>query len=380
MALYPNSSGGDNDDDENKNKNMKGSGKNDVGSTTLGRSFLVSLGDLGRKDIRHEPGDAGTSLCFQQAKEYLDSFGLPYELVTGNHDLEGLDEFPTDEQNLDAFLDCFGKPTPQFCKRVGDRTLLVGLSTVRFRSSPHSSHEVYVDGGQIEWFLDVVKSHPDREGWKILVFTHAPVTGSGLRVLQNVHVMNGCAWLNHGDASTRNLWIRTVLDNPQIKLWFSGHFHLSHDYEDSVSMVGSCVFVQAGVIGPNSSRDGKRQTRIVQGNGRTMQVYTVNHHHRDEGTGFASLRLDADIDTVTGDVTLAHKSTSPQTRFAARGANGDGNADWFQAYSPAAEDGYAFPIIENLLSYPSVGFLHLLLTLNCCFLHASFFKLKKLLH
>jgi hypothetical protein len=191
--------------DENGNSMSTGDG--DVGSTLL-KSFLVSLGDLGRKDIRHEPGDAGTSACFQQAKEYLDSFGLPYELVTGNHDLEGLDEFPTDEQNLMAFLDCFDKPTPQFCKRVGDRTLLVGLSTVRFRSSPHSSHEVYVDGGQIEWFLDVVKSHPHHEGWKILVFTHAPIAGSGLRVLQ---VRGGveyvreqrktdsrCDWRSHG--------------------------------------------------------------------------------------------------------------------------------------------------------------------------------------
>lgn len=36
----------------------------------------------------------------------------------------------------------------------------------------------------------------------------------------------------------------------QIKLWFSGHFHLSHDYRDSVSALGSCAFVQARPDGP----------------------------------------------------------------------------------------------------------------------------------
>lgn len=43
--------------------------------------YMASLGDLGRKDIRHLPGDAGTTQSFLDAKEYLDSFGIPYELV-----------------------------------------------------------------------------------------------------------------------------------------------------------------------------------------------------------------------------------------------------------------------------------------------------------
>jgi hypothetical protein len=150
------------------------------------------------------------------------------------------------------------------------------------------------------------------------------------------------------------LWIRTVLDNPQIKLWFSGHFHLSHDFEDSISVVGSCVFVQAGVVGPSSTRDGKRQTRIVQGNGRKMQIYTVNHHVRDDD-GRAALRLDADIDTVTGDVTFAHGGAGSPRALLAQATDDDGDdADWFQAYSPAAEDGY----VAGRCPSCSLGFLH----------------------
>lgn len=293
----------------------------------LMKCHLISLGDLGRKDIRHEPGDAGTTKSFIDAKAYLDGFGFPLELVTGNHDLEGMDEFDTDEANLKAWMDCFGKDKPQFCKQVGDRTLLLGLSTTRFRNAPFSSHEVHVDDEQLKWFVDTVKAHPAEDGWKICVFTHAPVMGSGLRVLQNVHVMNGCAWLNHCSPNSRNLFIRTVKENPQIKLWFSGHFHLSHDYQDAISTVGSCTFVQAGVVGPTSTRDGRRQTRLVQGASDRLKIYTINHHKRNEKTGKAELRLDAEIDIATGEVSLAH-------------GNQDYDHDnWFSAYVPEEEDG-----------------------------------------
>ena len=47
------------------------------------RSHIVSLGDLGRKDIRHKQGDAGTTKSFVDAKAYFDAFeGIPYDLVT----------------------------------------------------------------------------------------------------------------------------------------------------------------------------------------------------------------------------------------------------------------------------------------------------------
>jgi hypothetical protein len=46
-------------------------------------SHLVSLGDLGRKDIRHEQGDAGTTKSFVDAKTFFDGFGgINYDLVT----------------------------------------------------------------------------------------------------------------------------------------------------------------------------------------------------------------------------------------------------------------------------------------------------------
>lgn len=52
---------------------------------------IVSLGDLGEsKNCDHNtqnPSElfAGTTLCHEMAAEYLNSFQLPYEVVTGNH-------------------------------------------------------------------------------------------------------------------------------------------------------------------------------------------------------------------------------------------------------------------------------------------------------
>jgi hypothetical protein len=144
-------------------------------------------------------------------------------------------------------------------------------------------------------------------------------------VLQNVHIVNGCAWLNHCSENRKD-FIRIVKENPQIKMWFNGHFHLSHDYQDSISTVGSCAFVQVGVMGPVSSRDGRRQTRVVQGCSDRMKVFTINHHERDRA-GKASVRLDLDFNLVSGEFEFVH------------GDQDFDRADWFQAFVPRKEDG-----------------------------------------
>ncbi|CAM9510887.1 unnamed protein product [Sphacelaria rigidula] len=58
---------------------------------------IVSLGDLGAYGV------AGTTECFTLAREYLEGFQAPMDVITGNHDLEGLSEFATDNDNLVAF-------------------------------------------------------------------------------------------------------------------------------------------------------------------------------------------------------------------------------------------------------------------------------------
>ena len=95
---------------------------------THGNVALVSLGDLGEsKNCEHNPTIptelyAGTTLCHETAADFLGSFGVPYEVIGGNHDLEGIDEFKGDEENLKVFLQCHGKQVPQFARQVAEKT------------------------------------------------------------------------------------------------------------------------------------------------------------------------------------------------------------------------------------------------------------------
>jgi hypothetical protein len=273
---------------------------------------LMSLGDLGEsKNCDHNelnPAElfAGTTLCHELAAEYLGSFGVPYEVIGGNHDLEGIDEFKTDAGNLKVFLKSHHKPTPQFCREIAEKTLMVGLCSTVFRDAQYTSHEVIIDDEQIAWFEQLCKDKPASEGWKIFVFTHAPPNGSGLRVLQENHVINGCCWLNHSDEKKCRKFIELVREHRCIKGWFSGHFHLGQDYQDSITFPtidpsegpypnrGSCVFAQTSVIRSGTSRDGRQQSRLLRGNKDAFEICTVDHAKNGE------IRVDATI-TFRGD-------------------------------------------------------------------------------
>jgi len=260
-------------------------------------AFVVSLGDLG-ESLKCDDSNqlfAGTSACFKLAREYLDGLDFPYAVIGGNHDLEGIDEFGTDEENLRAFLKILGKKErPYFSHEIAEKTLLVGLGSTSFRSARYSSHEVTIDAEQLRWFEETIQMHPASDGWQVFVFTHAPILGSALRVLQELHVLNGCCWLNHSDGASSRRSIEIVRENACIKGWFSGHFHLSHDYEDSITFPGGnrrghCVFAQTGVMRRQSSRDGRRQSRLVRGNSLGYEIYTLDH--KTDG----QLRLDATV-------------------------------------------------------------------------------------
>jgi hypothetical protein len=297
------------------------------------RVCVVSLGDLGESKSVDETTQlfSGTSSCFKLTREYLDGFNAPFEVIAGNHDLEGIDEFATDEENLKSYLKAFDKPASQFKRLIGDKTLLVGLGSSVFRDAQYTSHEVFIDEPQIKWFEETVKACPASEGWRVIVFSHAPPMGSGLRVLQENHVVNGCCWLNHSHKTNRR-FIEIVRENPCIKAWFSGHFHLGQDYEDSITFPqdvagnkrGSCVFAQTAVMGRKSSRDGRQQSRLLRGTKDGLTISTINHKKNGEERLDATIKFDT---TSSESIVFAHPSEDYD------------HAAWFSAYTPQEEDG-----------------------------------------
>jgi len=301
---------------------------------------LVSLGDLGEsKSVRPDETDelfAGTTECHELAAEFLGSFGVPYEVIWGNHDLEGIDEFKTDEENLEMANRVHGKPTPQFCREIAEKTLLVGLSSTVFRDAKYTSHEVTVDDVQVAWFEELVKTHSAEDGWKIFVFSHAPPIGSGLRVLQENHVINGCCWLNHSGGRTTSKFIDLVRKYRSIKGWFSGHFHLGQDYQDSITFPtiprelgpypnrGSCVFAQTSVMRSGTSRDTRQQSRLLRGNNDGFEICTVNH------AAGGTIRLDA---------TVTYKDKTHEVgHYAHEHDDLKANTNFMKVYSPTAGD------------------------------------------
>lgn len=320
---------------------------------------LVSLGDLGEsKSVRPEETNelfAGTTECHLMAAEYLRSMGVEYEVVGGNHDLEGIDEFKTDQENLELFLKAHNKPTPQFIRYIAEKTALVGLTSTVFRDAKYTSHEVTIDEKQLNWFEEVCKKHPASEGWKLFVFTHAPPNGSGLRVLQENHVVNGCCWLNHSNEKQCRKFIELVREHRCLKAWFSGHFHLGQDYQDSITFPtidpkegpypnrGSCVFAQTSVMRSGTSRDGRQQSRLIRGNNRGFEICTVDHSNN------GAIRVDATITYTDCNHEVgvhAHEDITLQ---------GD---QFFKVYAPCAGD-KLHPPDENLIRYDQNGELHI---------------------
>ncbi|KAL7513491.1 hypothetical protein ACHAXN_010631 [Cyclotella atomus] len=309
------------------------------GKAKHGNVALVSLGDLGEsKSVRPEETSelfAGTTECHEMAAEFLGSFGVPYDVVGGNHDLEGLDEFETDKENLEMYLKAHNKETPQFCRQIADKTLLVGLGSTVFRDAIYTSHEVTIDQAQIDWFENLVKTHPAEEGWKVFVFTHAPPNGSGLRVLQENHVVNGCCWLNHSNEKQCKKFIELVREHRCIKAWFSGHFHLGQDYQDSITFPtidpkdgpypnrGSCVFAQTSVMRSGTSRDGRQQSRLIRGNKDGFEICTVDHQKDGK------IRLDA---------TITYRGDTNELGVYAHDDEAYDHDKYFKVYAPCAGD------------------------------------------
>jgi hypothetical protein len=222
-----------------------------------------------------------------------------------------------------------------YMRQIADKTLCVGLGSTLFRDAEYTSHEVTIDDEQIAWFEKVIEDHPSSEGWKIFIFSHAPPNGSGLRVLQENHVVNGCCWLNHSDEKKCRKFIELVRKHRAIKAWFSGHFHLGQDYQDSITFPtvdpkvgpypnrGSCVFVQTSVMRAGTSRDGRQQSRLVRGNKDGFEILTVDH--KNDG----KLRLDA---------TITYTDDNHEVGVYAHEDEGERPEELFRVYQPSSGD------------------------------------------
>lgn len=226
--------------------------------------FMISLGDVG--GYSH----CGTQLAFDEAKDIFSNLPFPTYPLIGNHDIEGI-EFSTDKTNIEAWLKTFQKKSPYYHITINN-IILAFLSSTSFRSNVFHCNEVIIDTQQIEWFEKLCLSNPEKS---ILVFSHAPILGSGIKVLQNLHLKDGNAYLNHSRNPEKFIQIVNIC--PNIKLWASAHIHLSQEYQDTISQRNNCVFMHTGVTS-EVTRDGGRQSRVIEYQDDSINVFTIDHN------------------------------------------------------------------------------------------------------
>lgn len=224
---------------------------------------IFTVGDVGGYSY------SGSRQSFEDAKFFMDSFQIPHTHVLGNHDLES-EEFDSDKSAVDCFLDIFKMKNPWTRIDCGRLTFLC-LSTEFFRDIEECCHEVRISDLQYEWLVRELEATSDRQ---VAVISHAPFLGSGIRVLQDLHLRMPNAWLNHCDRPER--FYKLLERFPHIRLWFSGHTHMSHRYPDALSVRGNCLCVHCGTLGP-VARDGIRQSRILQFDDQVARLSTLNH-------------------------------------------------------------------------------------------------------
>ena len=186
--------------------------------------------------------------------------------------------------------------------------------------------------------------------------------GSGLRVLQENHVVNGCCWLNHSGKNCRK-FIEVVRENLSIKAWFSGHFHLGHDYQDSITFPGeigdttsisanklrnnrgSCVFIQTACMSGHASRDDRQQSRVLKGSRSGFSINTIDHKNGKERIDVSITYVNPDgvpavpVQTPNADGSKAVSTGTSDLIIYAHNNEDFDHDKFFAAYTPEEEDG-----------------------------------------
>jgi hypothetical protein len=247
---------------------------------TYNPECVFSLGDMG--GYSH----CGTERSFEEGHEFFSGFDVPFYPIIGNHDMECLD-YDSDEMEVRLWGETFHRPCPYYTVDL-DSALAVCLSQTRYRTNWGSAHDVMLDDEQVVWLERVIQQNTSRP---IFVFSHAPILGSRLRVLQNLHLRTPNAWLNSADRPER--FIQIVKDNSHITLWFSAHNHLGQDYADSIVQTYNCTFVHTGVMA-QISRDGCHQSRLLKFSKTGFELLTVDHDTQE-------LRQDWEHDYCSGE-------------------------------------------------------------------------------
>lgn len=153
-------------------------------------------------------------------------------LVTpGNH--EYYDNDATDDVARTRFLEAFNLQTP-YTSRVAGGVHLVLLADEQWKTAPRNRDWAWITPDQLRWFEQVLADH---RNLPTAVFLHQPL-------------QNTVMW-SHGDNEFGGCGqfaeLRAILkQNPQVKLWFSGHSHLRIEMDGQTVLQNGVTYACLG--------------------------------------------------------------------------------------------------------------------------------------
>ena len=152
-------------------------------------------------------------------------------VTTGNH--EFYDSSLSDQEVLSRFCEQFGYDRPYSSLVLGDVHLVLLADEMRGRA-PRNPEWAWLGQEQVRWFRRVLKEHRHLD---TVVCLHQSLPDTVAWSYGN-NSFNGC-----GQATE----LRGILrENPQVKLWLSGHTHLPLETEGQVHQDGGVTFAALG--------------------------------------------------------------------------------------------------------------------------------------
>lgn len=192
--------------------------------------------------------------------------------LLGNHDVQheimNLSDIGTAEKNLALKFNV--KSTNSFLEFDKFSIFCLGCECPPERNL-YSDYECYLSSHTI----DILKKKlAENRNKPIIIVTHAPPACSGLINKPDVHLRASNAYLNQDHNYT--VFGEIVKENPQIIAWFSGHYHIGHNHQGSVSKYNNTYFFVTGAP-TSAARDGQHHSHVIDYIDDDFYIATYDH-------------------------------------------------------------------------------------------------------
>lgn len=234
---------------------------------TLNPDAVVILGDYGYWN------GFGSYEVFSHINSEFSRIGCKIIPLVGNHDVQ----WEAGERKVkegfvrDNYLKAFGDyPVTQIMDFENFRVICIHTEPQK-KDDFYFEYECYISDRVYENVCEELEKYPHKP---TVMITHAPPAGCNLLTVPLVHVRAGNAYLNQDHGYKK--WTDLAKNNRQIVMWFSGHYHMGHTYEDSSSISDGIAYFITGSA-TSGCRDGLRHTRILDENNGIITVSTYDH-------------------------------------------------------------------------------------------------------